>query len=318
VAVVAIVAELGAPRAAFSARLATAWSLAWPFAPAPRPLAPFVRPYALSGALSALARAVRRSKLRLSVTALAPPPPSWAAPLLLALSWPWRWPRVSAPVLGAILAVPAVLLLANGRGASVYPAVVGAIRILLPCAVVAGSLALLRARAAAPEERSRSAVFAVLSVAAMCALVQLPVAETIYIYFAAPLRLLAVLATVDLRCRLAGAGRQRGRDAARVLGAVDRPKPPLGVDRPPFIPDEQLHPGSIAGGIRVSRPTGQCEALVKAVRRVARASTSMRRQFAPRSTSSPASGTRRARATTSSTMGPTACTGSSGRSMSTT
>src|SRR4029453_12130865 len=114
---------------------------------------PFVLPYALSGALGPLAEGLFVDpQLRLNVTAHAPPPPSWAAlPVLLALSL-WRWPRVSAPVLGAILAVPALLLVANGRGASVYPAVVGAIRILLPCAVVAGSFGLLRARAAAPEE----------------------------------------------------------------------------------------------------------------------------------------------------------------------
>ncbi|MEO8260419.1 MAG: hypothetical protein ABI868_23945 [Acidobacteriota bacterium] len=275
VAAVAIVAEFGAPRAAFSARLATAWSLAWPFAlGAAAAAAPFVVPYALSGAMGALVRGLFIDpQLRLDVTAHAAPPPSWAAlPVLLALAWPWRWPRVSAPVLGAILAVPALLLLVNGRGASVYPAVVGAIRILLPCAAVAGSLGLLRGRGAAPEERGRSAVFAVLSVAAMCALVQLPVAETIYIYFAAPLGLLAVLATADLR---SAASRALVVSAAAALLAfsvlwIDRSLH-WGVDRPPFVPDDQLHRMEIdrAGGIRVSAADkAQYEELVKALRRL--------------------------------------------------
>jgi hypothetical protein len=192
--------------------------------------------------------------------------------VLLALSWPWRWPRVSTPVLGAILAVPALLLLANGRGASVYPAVIGAIRILLPCATVAGSLGLLRARVAGPDERRRSTVFAVLSVAAICALVQLPVAETIYIYFAAPLGLLAVLATADLRF---AASRVLVVGAAATLLAfsvlwIDRTVH-LASDRPPFVPDEQLYPLEInrAGGIRVSEADKvQYERLVKTLRRL--------------------------------------------------
>jgi hypothetical protein len=277
VAVVAIVAEFRTPAAAFSARLAALWSLAWPLTlGAVIAIVPFVLPFALSGSLDMLARGLFMDpQLRLTVTATAPPPASWAAlPILVVLAWQWRWPSVSTLVLAAALAAPAVLLLAQGGGDAYYPAVIGAIRILLPCAVVAGSVRLLFGPRAMPGDPAPSAIFAVLSVAAMCALVQFPVAETIYIYFAAPLGLLAVLATADLR---APVSRTLVVCTAVTLVAfsalwINRSLH-LGLPRPPFVADDQVHTLAIdrAGGLRVrADEKTQYEVLVNALRRVAR------------------------------------------------
>src|SRR5262249_46165892 len=102
-AVVAIVAELGAAPTALLARALVLWRLAWPVGlGVVVAIAPFLLPFALSGSVGALVRGLFVDpQLRLSVTATAPPPVSWAAlPVLLVLAWPWTWPRVNALVLG--------------------------------------------------------------------------------------------------------------------------------------------------------------------------------------------------------------------------
>lgn len=274
-AVVAIVAELSAAPTGLLERASGLWQLAWPVGlGAGVAITPFLLPFALSGSIGALVRGLLVDpQLRLSVTATAPPPVSWAAlPVLLVLASPWTWPRVNALALGAVIAVPALLLVANGSGDTWYPAVIGTIRILLPTAVLGGVLRLLRDRQlSAPL---RSARFAVFSVAAWCALVQFPVAETMYIYFAAPLGLLAVLAAADMD---ATAPRTLVVGAAVMLLAfsvlwINRSLH-LGLPRPPFVADDQRLPLDIdrAGGIRVRQfDKLEYEELVKVVRRVAR------------------------------------------------
>jgi hypothetical protein len=277
VAVVAIVNEFRSRPVPFLGSVAVVWALAWPLALGTLGVVlPYVLAFAFSGSLSDLVRGLFVDpQARLSVTANPPPPVSWAAlPLMLALAWPWRWPRASGLALGAFLAVPAVLLIADGRGPTSYPAVIGAIRILLPCAVIAGAIGFLRRPSSEQVDPSASTRFAVLTVAAMCALVQFPVAETIYIFFAAPLGLLAVLVSADMRAlasRILVVGAAATLLAFSVLW-VDRSLH-LGVPRPPFVRDNQRYPLEIdrAGGIRVSRADKfQYEQLVKFVRRVAR------------------------------------------------
>ena len=260
VAAVAIARELGSRRTRCLEGGSTVGALTWPFVlGVVVVVCPYVLPFALSGSLGDLGRGLFVDpQVRMSVTASAPPPVSWAAlPVLLALAWPWRWPRVNGLALGALLAVAAVLLLAEGRGAASYPAVIGTIRILLPCAVIAGSFGFLRRPSVTNPDPRASMRFAVLTVAAMCALVQFPVAQTIYIFFAAPLGLLAVLASADMR---APASRILVGGAAATLLAfsvlwIDRSLH-LGVERPPFVRDGQQYPLEIdrAGGIRVTRP----------------------------------------------------------------
>ena len=216
--------------------------------PGPSPLAlsvwllPYVLAFALSGSLGDLVRGLFVDpQARLNVTASPPPPVSWAAlPLMLALAWPWRWPRASGLALGAFLAVPAVLLIADGRGPASYPAVIGAIRILLPCAVIAGAIGFLRRPSAAQVDPLASTRFAVLdrgrNVRAR------PVSrcpDDLYLLRGAPGAARRAGFRRHARTRLPDPrGRRRG-DAAGVLGALGRSEPA---------------PGSAASAVRPRRP----------------------------------------------------------------
>ena len=275
VAVVAIVNEFRSRPSAFLGSVAVIWALVWPLAlGALAVLLPYILAFTFSGSLGDLVRGLFVApQARMSVTGNPPPAVSWAAlPVMLALAWPWRWPRVSGLALGGFLALSAVLLIADGRAS--YPAVIGAIRILLPCAVIAGAIRVLRRPSSQQVDPSASTSFAVLTVAAMCALVQFPVAETIYIFFAAPLGLLAVLVSADMRA-LASRILVVGAAVTLLAFSVIWVNTSVHLERPnpPFTTDRQDYPLEIdrAGGIRVSQADKvQYEQLVKFVRRAAR------------------------------------------------
>jgi len=116
-------------------------------------------------------------------------------------------------------------------------------------------------------------VFTLIATAALCGLVQFPVAETIYIYFIAPLGTLAMLAVVGYQAGAARAPFLVGIAFYLVFSVawINR-SIHLGVPRPPHVPDDQTELLDLdrSGGIRVrARDKQQYEALVKVVRTLA-------------------------------------------------
>ena len=97
-------------------------------------------------------------------------------------------------------------------------------------------------------------VFTVLAVAGLCHLVQFPVAETIYVYFAAPLGILALLAVFSCQSRTANLPFVVGIVFYLVFTVVWINRSiHLGLPYPPYVRDDQIERLNMdrAGGVRV-------------------------------------------------------------------
>ena len=165
------------------------------------PLLLFAIPFAAAGALRPLLHGVFvLPTLRLAhASAPAPAVVSMlvtAALPVLALAIPARALRPA--MLGLVAVGVAAILVASGSVADVYAHVFVTARAAIPVAAVAGAVALARSRAGADAARRRD-VYAVLAVAALCALVQFPFSAPVYFTYVAPLAVLAAAAVLSLR-----------------------------------------------------------------------------------------------------------------------
>jgi hypothetical protein len=172
------------------------------------PVLIFVMPYVMSGSVGELVSGVLvQPAKRLQFATLAPAPlqtlPAAIAWLLVLMpdtsatsatgARDWS-SRAIAAVYALLLSAVAVLAIHGGR---VYVAIWLVVCYAVPCVVAAGCLVLLTKRPAnAEEDRRRSHLWLLLCVAALCSLVQVPYAAPLYIFFFAPIAILAVLAVV--------------------------------------------------------------------------------------------------------------------------
>jgi len=188
------------PAGLAGARFRALARLAGPFlAGAALPMLLFAIPYLRSGSLGSLIDGVFLIPARRFDSASSPMLPLSALLALLlpaafvALgirhpSWLHR-PRALHPVLLG----GALLLLATGWSALAYRLVWNSARMLLPALVVLGVLALAR-RSSADGPLDRSRALLLLSVTALCGLVQFPFSVAIYFCYVAPLVILLALA----------------------------------------------------------------------------------------------------------------------------
>jgi hypothetical protein len=167
------------------------------FAGVALPIALFLAPYAISSAVGDFVNGVFVLPMRrFSFAAQAAPPIYTVLALLPIMLWAVigrRIPeRLGLPLVGAMLAM---LLALSGSNDAAYRSVWYAARGLLPVLAVAGLVTLIRRRSA-PEldPRSRERAVLLLSVTAICALVQFPYASSIYLSYIAPLIALTALA----------------------------------------------------------------------------------------------------------------------------
>jgi hypothetical protein len=163
------------------------------------PIALFLVPYAVSGALGAFAHGVFILPMKRFGVAGVPAPPLWTMLALVPLAL--GVPLARRPVtrfrrfeLGAVVAALALLLVATGRNDPLYRAVWYSVRSILPVLAIVGVGVLWRVRAVDREQPLlRARVLALLSVTTLCGLVQFPYAVPNYFCYVAPLvALLAV------------------------------------------------------------------------------------------------------------------------------
>jgi hypothetical protein len=166
------------------------------------PVVLFVAPYLVTGSMHDLMRGVFITPSRRVQLASLPLPPldvGWpglvlAAVLASAVLIPRRWTWL----LGVALGIPlGIEVLTWTHHPSLYLATWAAARVAIPLVVVCGSLALILAlRRGRLDAVSAERVFALLSVAALCSLVQFPFSASIYFCYVAPLAVLAILAVL--------------------------------------------------------------------------------------------------------------------------
>ncbi|MFL5539883.1 MAG: ArnT family glycosyltransferase [Longimicrobiaceae bacterium] len=202
--------ERAAPPVPSGERFRALFGMALPFlAGVAVPLLLFAIPFAAGGALGALLNGVFVLPQKRTAFAAMTLPDS--LPLVLSAALPALVLALPARVTGARVAVAAaagalaLALLAAGSMPVVYSHAVLAARGAGLVASFAGAVVL--ARSAASAER-KTAVFAALAAAALCALVQFPFGAPIYFCYVAPLVAVAVAAVVSLR--RGGPGRMAG------------------------------------------------------------------------------------------------------------
>ena len=194
--------EWRAPAGPSSARFVALMRLIVPFvAGIVVPIALFLVPYARSGALAALVNGVfilptkrfDSAFIRMlpltTLLALALPVGILAFGTMVA-----RRPTGRRPLILLVLAV-ALLVAATGVNTMLYRLVWNSARMLLPALIVAGTAVLARPLAAdAGSPLLRSQLMLLLSVAAMCSIVQFPFSAAVYFCYAAPLVILGAVA----------------------------------------------------------------------------------------------------------------------------
>jgi hypothetical protein len=173
------------------------------------PIAIFVIPYAASGALGALFRGVFIAPMRRYGSAVLPPASlgtfGMALPWLLVLIPPQRRGRLSqvpSRLVAACLAgALALVIVAAARGGVAYVVVWLMICYVAPCTVLAASVLAWR-WAPLPDATTatqRTQLWLLISMTAMCSLIQVPTASWGYILYFAPIAILTLLAIVSMR-----------------------------------------------------------------------------------------------------------------------
>lgn len=206
--------EFTAARTCSAARFRALWHFLSPFVSGVcLIIGLFLMPYVFDGSLNELARGLFVSPLqRLTVTSN--PPPNGlitlipTLPIILLLAWSSRWPlRVQYGMAGGLLLALAIFTW-KGNSWPYYGLIILTIRGLIPIIVVSGTIMLVfLGCGGVPCRQTRSLeitnqlkwrmIFTLLAVSGLCSLVQFPVAETIYIFFIAPLGLLTLLAVLS-------------------------------------------------------------------------------------------------------------------------
>lgn len=171
------------------------------------PVLIFLVPYVMSGSVGQLVSGVLvQPAKRLQFATLAPAPlhtlPAAIAWLLVLMpdktatgARDWS-SRAIAAVYAILLTGVAVLAIHGGR---VYVAIWLVVCYAVPCVVAAGCVVLLAKKPVnADDALRRSQLWLLLCVAALCSLVQVPYAAPLYIFFFAPIAVLAVLAVVSV------------------------------------------------------------------------------------------------------------------------
>jgi hypothetical protein len=225
------------------------------------PIALFLVPYALSGALGAFAYGVFVLPMKRFGVADVPAPPLWTmlalVPVALAVLLAGRLgARLRRMELGIVVAALALLLVATGRSDPAYRAVWYSVRSLLPALAILGVGILWRGR---PVDREtpllREQALLLLSVTALCSLVQFPYAVPNYFCYVAPLvALLAVALYAYLRptLRAVPAAVLAFYLAFAVLRVNDGTLNAMGVTYGPYHPTLPMALPR-AGGLRIPR-----------------------------------------------------------------
>jgi hypothetical protein len=225
------------------------------------PIALFLVPYALSGALGAFAYGVFVLPMKRFGVAGVPAPPLWTmfalVPLALGVLFAGRLgARLRRVELGVVVAALALLLVATGRSDPLYRAVWYSVRSLLPALAILGVGILWRVRAVDREmPLLRAQVLLLLSVTALCSLVQFPYAVPNYFCYVAPLvALLAVALYPHLRPirRAVGLAVVTFYVAFAVLRVNDSTLNAMGITYGPYHPTMPLALAR-GGGLRIPR-----------------------------------------------------------------
>jgi len=169
------------------------------------PIALFLVPYVAAHAVGDLVRGVFVAPTRRALYAVELPVPLktiWAVALWVVVLMPsWRSVERNSGLARSawiVLAVGAGLgLVMTAHGGPVYAGLWLAIRYLAPVTVVAGGLLLRRLdRAPLDSPHRREQIWLLVSMTALCSLVQVPYAGSYYILYFAPIAILALLAIV--------------------------------------------------------------------------------------------------------------------------
>jgi hypothetical protein len=172
------------------------------------PIALFLVPYVAAHAVGDLVHGVFVTPTRRTLYAVALPVPLktiWSAALWFVVFVPSRRRVERYGVLARnawiVLAVAAGLaLVATAHGGLVYADLWLAIRYIAPATVVAGGFLLWRLnRAPLDSSRRQEQIWLLVCMTALCSLVQVPYAGSVYILYFAPIAILALLAIVTSR-----------------------------------------------------------------------------------------------------------------------
>jgi len=167
------------------------------------PIVVFLIPYALAGSVvgffsgvtsSAIAHAINLAQAR-------PAPPQYIVavlPLVALLAAGMYWKQFQGRVVGAAVALLAVVVVVRAtRSTAVYSGVWFSVAMLTPVVVVAGVASILALRSRdGVAKLQRERLVLLVALAATCTLVQYPFPVPIYLCYALPLTLLALVAIV--------------------------------------------------------------------------------------------------------------------------
>ena len=176
------------------------------------PLAIFLMPYAISGALGAFISGMKSSIVGhvANLAVIRPAPAQYVVfvlPLVGVLAAAMYWDKFQGRVVGAALGLGAIVIAVRAtHSMSVLSAVWFSAVMLTPVVVVLGATAVVLAARRSRECTSleRQQVMLLTSLAATCSLVQYPFAAPIYLCYTSPLTLLALAAIVATSKRQPG------------------------------------------------------------------------------------------------------------------
>jgi hypothetical protein len=234
------------------------------------PVVVFLAPYIASGSTTAFMKGVFGGGMaRATSLAIYDPPEAvfliLAIPLLVTLAMGiFSRRRGDIFAAGVVAFVGSMLVFASGKHELMTQLIFESAQMLAPIAIVIGAVRLVRGANVLGAIRQQQLML-LLSLAAICGLVQFPFAAPIYFCYYAPLLILAVFAIVSTRKRPNHGFTLGALLAFFLLTAVVRIAPAC-IYHITFAPGERLTRLSLsaAGGLRVSSPEDY-EAMVAAV-----------------------------------------------------
>ena len=167
------------------------------------PIAIFLAPYIGSGALGSLFHGVLSSAFARAkdLAVIRPAPPQYALfvlPLVALLAAAMYWDKFQGRVIGATIGLGAAVVVVRAtQSAGILSGVWFSAVMLTPVVVVAGAAAVFAMRSGIGAQLRRQRLMLLISLAATCSLVQYPFAAPIYLCYALPLTLLALVAMVS-------------------------------------------------------------------------------------------------------------------------
>jgi hypothetical protein len=185
-------------------RFAALLRLAIPFTcGAAIPIVIFAIPYAVAGSPGGLVSAVASSAIShaINLAEARPAPPQYilaALPLLALLVAGMYWKQFQGRIVGAAVALLAVVVVVRSmHSGAVYSGVWFSVAMLTPIVVVAGTASILALRSRGGVSKlQRERLALLVALAATCTLVQYPLSVPIYLCYALPLTMLALVALV--------------------------------------------------------------------------------------------------------------------------